>query len=272
MSSSPVPWGGIEPALPANATLNSTLLKAALRKAGVTLAPGRSPSADQTQEAIDEENRMIGSWNCAPLMILGPRIDLWSTIANQQSYTIGRDPSGTLAADWDGERPQKITRANLLLPTATDPIEKVRRPLRIWTKDQWAAIVFQAVYTYPEGLFHLFNDPDNTPFSRVYFRPIPDAVYQVELFTWQTIPAFTSPNDAVLLPPGYEDAIVNNLAVRLASFPWTVQVPMNPQVRVDALNSLALIQQMNAVPPPLKSDAALLKGGGWYNYLTGLVE
>lgn len=198
------------------AILNSELLYAALRKAGVQIAPGRGPGPAQIADAIKEENRMIGGWNLSPLVVLGESIDLWDTIASQQSYTIGIDPSGTNTADWPGERPLAIIRANLLLPTSTTPVAKVRRPLRIWDARQWGEICFQAVYTYPYGLYQQMNDPALSPFSRIFFKPIPDDVYQVEFITRQRIPKFAAASDEVYLPDGYEDAIVNNLAVRLA--------------------------------------------------------
>jgi hypothetical protein len=254
------------------AVLNADLLYAALRKAGVQATPGRGPGPAQIKDALMEENRMIGGWNLSQLVILNERIDLWNTIPNQQSYTIGQDPTGNRTADWNGERPQKIIRANLLLPTANDPIQKVRRGIDIYDARQWAEIVFQGVATYPAVLFPLFNDPQNTPFTRIYFRPIPDAIYQIELITWQRVPKFVSAGDAVLLPDGLEDAIVNNLAVRLASMPWTFQVPMNPQVRVDAQQSLAMIQQFNATPPRLKTEWDSQGGEGYYNYHYGLTR
>ena len=296
-----------------SATLNSDLIYAALRKAGVQIIPSRGPAKEQIKDALAEENRMIGGWNIHPLMILGERIDLYNTIPGQQSYTIGRDPSGQKTADWDGDRPQRIIRANLLLSSAAtavivsgdpgsgelntqefnsqefndpgtegtpdtftilpaDPIQRIRRPLAIWDARQWASIQYQAVYTYPEGLYPLFNDPQQTPFMRIYFRPIPDAVYPIELITWQKIPRFLSANDAVLLEDGYEDAIVNNLAVRLSTYPWAFQRPMDPQVRVDAQTSLALIMQAHATPPRLKTDGELRGGSGFYNWKTGLCE
>lgn len=258
--------------VPSGATLNYELLYMALRKAGVEITPRRGPNASILQDAISEENRMVGGWNLSSLTILGERTDLWNTISHQQSYTLGIDPTGRLTADWNGERPQKIIRANLLLPTANDPITKVRRKIDIVPREDWAEIVYQAVYTYPSLLYPQFNDPQNTPFMRIYFKPIPDAAYQIELMTWQKIPKFTSRDDVVLLPDGYEDAIVNNLAVRLASMPWTFQKPMDPQVRVDAINSLSLIQQFNATPPRLKTDGELQGRAGFYNYHVGLTE
>lgn len=258
--------------VPAGATLNRGLLYAALRKAGVTLTPGRKQGPSQIADALAEEQRMLAGWNLNPLVIYGERIDLYDTVSRQQSYTIGVDPTGTLTPDWEGERPQKIIRANLLLPTASDPITKSRRRIAIMESRDWMRVRYQAVYTYPAGLFPLFNDPQKTPFMRIYFHPIPDAVYQIEVMSWQKIQRFLTPDDAVLLPDGYEDAIVNNLAVRLASYPWTFQRKMDPQVKLDALMGLALIQQMNATPPRADLDELKSSRHGWYNYLNGSVE
>jgi hypothetical protein len=258
--------------LPPEATSNRTLVRAALRKAGVTLAPGRGPSFEQIEEAVGEESRMIQGWNCSPLNIFTTAIDLYTTIANQQSHTIGIDPTGSVTADFNGPRPQSIVRANLLLPTAEDSISKVRRPLSIWDDRQWAALRYQAIYTYPEGMYYDGGCDPTTGFANIYFRPIPDAAYEIELYTWQAVPTFVGIDDSVILPPGYEDAIVNNLAVRLASMPWPVQVPMNPQVAVDAVRSLAVIQGLNASAPRLRSDAELTDGRGWFNWRSGSTE
>lgn len=263
---------------PSGATPNRTLIRAALRKAGVTLAPGRMPSDDQLAEAVAEESRMIGGWNNSSALIFTLSIltdangSLLKTKTNQQSYTIGKDPTGNSTADWDVTRPQEITFANFLMPTASDSISKVRRPLRIWDDKQWGSIQFQAVYTYPEGLYFDSNCDPATGFARIYFRPIPDAEYELEFYTWQLIPTFSGLDDAVILPPGYEDAIVNNLAVRLDTMPWPVKVAMNPQVKLDAISSLAVIQGMNVRVPRLKSDPELTNDRGIYNWLTGQVE
>lgn len=242
----------------------SDLLYPALRLAGVTLAPGRKSSTDQEADAIGAINRMIGGWNIKPLMVFNKQITLWPTVANQQSYTLGQDSGAGSPANWDGPRPTMIEFANLLLPGD----QPIRREIKIWTDEQWQRVPYQKVYTYPEGLY----SNGDFPFTRIYFYPIPDAVYQVELYTWQQIPRFTSKDDRVVLPPGYEDAIVNNGAVRLASMPFPNKEKMDPQVRVDAQLSLAAIESYNASSPRLVSDAELTGGHGRYNYLSGLVE
>jgi hypothetical protein len=207
---------------------------------------------------------MIGGWNVSPLMIFNQQITQWPTFGGQQSYTIGQDAGSATPADWDGPRPRMITHANLLLPGDVP----IRRELKIWDDAKWASIHYQNISTYPEGLY---NNGD-VPFSRIYFKPIPDAVYQIELFTWQPIPRFSSVDDRVILPDGYEDAIVNNAAVRLASMPWPVQKPMDPQVRVDAQKSLAILRAYNASSPRLRGDLDTREGGGTWNWQSNSFE
>jgi hypothetical protein len=261
-------------------TKDVVLLKAALRKAGVTLAPGRGPSPEQMSEAIDEENRMIGTFNVDPMDIFSENRALYTTIPNQQFNTIGIAPTGTPLADFNGPRPFAINGADLLLdPQVTDSqwspeqqqIWNVRRPLRIWDRRDWARRKWQAVWTYPEGLFYDKNC-DQNGFGKIYFFPIPDQPYWVELYTWQSLPKFRSPDDLVLLPDGYEDAIVNNLAVRLDQFPWTVKQPMSPSVVVEAQRSLCLIQQMNLRIPRLYTDKEIRSSPGYLNWMTGLPD
>ncbi len=264
--------GGGGPKTGPPATVNSTLLKAALRKAGVTLAPGRGPSPEQMAEAINEENRMIGALNLNPLNIFTEQRSLYTTIPNQQTNTIGIDPTGTATADFSGQRPWAINQANLLIPSGPTSISDVRRGLKIWNRKQWADKQYQAVYTYPEGLYYDRGYDSQHGFGLIYWFPIPDQAYQMEFYCWQLLQKFASPNDLVLLPDGYEDVIVNNLAVRLDQMPWTVKVPMNPSVVVEAQRSLLMLQAMNVSVPPLVGDAELVAGNGNLSWLTGMSD
>ena len=47
---------------------------------------------------------------------------------------------------------------------------------------------------------------------------------------------------------------------------------MDPQVRIDAQISLAMIQQMNVSAPRLHGDMELTNARGWFNYLSGEME
>jgi hypothetical protein len=72
----------------------------------------------------------------------------------------------------------------------------------------------------------------------------------------------------VVLPLGYEEAIVCNLAVKLAKH-FRTQTTITPEMISDAARSLAFIESRNAQAPKLKNDAAGLsrqRGAGDWNW------
>lgn len=241
----------------------SRIIYAALRDAGVMLAAGRTPSHDQYSDCLDEINRMIGTANCERPRIFTISVASYA-LTGAKTYTIGKDPSGVLTADFDADRPQEIQQASLIFPNSP----AVRRPVKLLTDAEWAQIAVQDIPNSP--VFYLYND-GNYPFSTLYVWPQAPTGYSLELYTWQAIPYFTSVDDVVTLPPGYEDWLVKGLAVRLDSKPWPAKVTMNPQVRIDAQKALAAIASRNLPPPPKISSSAPSgrRHGGYFNYVTG---
>src|SRR5262245_33162579 len=107
-------FGGSAPPPGVVVQVGPGLLYPALRKAGVTLGPQRTPSVAQYQDAIDELNRLTGSLNCDRLNIYShQRVEL-PLVAGQKTYTIGQDPTGGTVADFDVPRPQFIEAANII--------------------------------------------------------------------------------------------------------------------------------------------------------------
>lgn len=233
------------------------LLYPALRKAAITLGPQRTPSPAQFQDAIEELNRLTGSLNCDRMNIYGLDIQTFPLAAGQKSYTIGIDPTGSQTPDWPANRPQGITQANVIL-------NGLRYPLQISTSQQWAGIVQQDLPgTIPQALY---NDRA-FPLSTISLYGQPTLACDIELYTWHTIPKFTSLTDAVLLPDGYEDAIVLNLAVRLVThFPQNPETPrqVDPHLYQQARESLMRLESINA-PQPIAQLPGLGCCGGGYN-------
>jgi len=95
-------------------------------------------------------------------------------------------------------------------------------PLELW---------YQA--TYPLGLLWLW--------------PVPNAAATLEMFVWTQLPGFSQITDTFDLPPGYELAIVKNLAVLLAP---RYQRPVSPDLMRDATEAKAAIGGLNAPPIP----------------------
>jgi len=105
-------WGGGGGSQVTGGTPAKDLIYHALRLAGVTQVPDRTPSAPQYSDGLRGFQRMLQSWNRRVRdQIASLRSDLYPLSAQVESYTLG--PGG----DWDAPRPQKISMANFLLPT-----------------------------------------------------------------------------------------------------------------------------------------------------------
>ena len=255
-------WGGASfggAGLP-TVTAGKGLLYPALRKAAITLGPQRTPSPAQYEDALEELNRLIGSLNC-------DRMNIYSVaryefpLTGAKINTMGQDPSGQLIADLPGPWPIAIDRANIIYSTP-----EIRRPLAILTDLQWARIRVQAIpNTIP---YALYNDRAY-PLANIYLYPQPVPGYILELYVWQLTPTFLTVDDRVLLPPGYEDALTLNLAVRLVThFPDNRDVPrqVDPNLYEQARLSLMRLESLNAPRPTLDLPGC---NNGYMNVYSG---
>lgn len=227
--------------------VGSGILYPALRKAGVTLAPGRTPSSAQFQDAIDELNRLVGSLNCDRLFIYS-RTNYIFPLTGAKTYTIGQDPTGVSPiADFDVPRPQLIEEANIIiLPSSPGG---TRRPLFLATDQQWAKIAVQDIpNAVPQVLYNDRAYPIST--LSLWGQPVPG--YELELFVWTQIPVFFALTDVASVPMQYVDAMVLNLAVRLVTlFPLNPTMPrqVDPNLYQQARESLMRLESINAPQP-----------------------
>lgn len=224
------------------------LIYAALRKAAVTLGPQRTPSPAQIQDGLEELRRLTGSLNCDRLFIYAVDTLIFPLTVGKKTYTIGQDPTSIVTADFDVPRPQLITMANYV--DVSNPSQPLRYPLAILTPELWSSITLQDLpNTIPQGLY---NDRAY-PISTLYLYGQPVGGNQLEIWAWHQVPVFTSDSDAVILPLQYEDALVLNLACRLAPH---FQLPVHPDVRQQARESLMRLESINA-PQPIADTSAL---------------
>lgn len=230
--------------------LGHGLLYPALRKAAITLGPQRTPSPAQFQDAIEEINRLIGSLNCDRLFIYDEDILTFPLQAGKKIYTIGVDPTGVLpAADFPVPAPiAGISEAVYIYsPTAGTPL---RYPLALLTSQMWSKIRVQDIAnTIPQAIYY----DRGYPIGNLYIYGQPQGG-SLELYLWHRIPYAVSLADVVTFPPGYEDALVLNLAVRLVThFPLAPNVPrqVDPNLYAQARESMMRLESINAPMPVL---------------------
>jgi hypothetical protein len=250
-------FGGSGSAPPGSVTIQVAqgILYPALRKAGVTLGPGRIPSTAQFQDAIDELNRLTGSLNCDRLFIYSIARNQYPLDPPKAAYTIGQSADPFAVVDFRAQRPQLIESAAIISGD-------IRYPLALATDLQWAEIRLQ---TLPDTIPEVLYNDRAAPVSTLYLYGQPMSGQALELFTWTQVPYFLKITDVVGLPMQYFDALVLHLAVRLAPH---FQRPLDPNLREDARIALMRLMSINA-PQPIADTGGLGCGGGGFNVYDG---
>jgi hypothetical protein len=235
------------------------LLRSSFRLIGV-LHEGQGPNTDDITDALTVLNSMLTTWSVDRLNIFQIRRDVYSLAANQQTYQIGDG-----APDFNAARPIRIDGAAVIY--SPSGVYQPELPLGIWTVQQWEQLRIKNIpSTIPTNLY-----PDNAyPFCNLNVWPIPTISLPFVLYTWAALNAGLAVgalDTELSFPPGYEDAIRYNLAVRLAP-EWDKK--LREDVSMLAKESKMFIQSLNAPAPVLQCDPAIAgnRGGGW-SFLTG---
>lgn len=225
------------------------LISAQLRKINA-LAPGESIDAQEAMDGLAETNRMLSSWSNEGLLIYA--ITAESPIAltpGDATYTLGT--SGDITT-----RPQKIEKA-VIRDGSYD-----LSPMRILTLDEFSAIPNKSAQsTYPYSIY----DDGGYPLRTITLYPVPSAAKQLVLFTKRPLTEIASLSTELSFPPGYEDALVYNGAIRLAP---EYEKQVSAEVAKIASDALAGIKRANHRPALLRCDDAVVGCGG-FDILTG---
>lgn len=201
--------------------------------------PGESIPASDGQFGLRSLNGLLGSWAQMRLTIPTVARLTFDLVIDQGSpanpYTIG---SG---GDFDTPRPANATAlrsASILIP-GTTPNEI---PLTVMTPALWEALTIKTMSgALPTAIF---LDPTFTAgLGRIYLWPQPSVdTNQLVLYVEAALSTFADLTTAYQLPPGYKDALVYNLAKRLA-LPYGRAV--DPMLNEQAAESLRLIKRSN---------------------------
>jgi hypothetical protein len=257
----------------------------ALRMAGrITDTQSVSDGSKDVADAFSLLVMMLAQWQRRRWLVWNEQeISLVSTGA--LSYTIGP------RQDFNTTRPDKIHAAFVRLlhtggggggpgsngallpamlpfplgegPTAGTGTTAVGRnvdiPLSIIeAREDWSTITIKDLGSIPAAVFY----DSAFPVGRLYFWPVPPAnAYEMRLAVKATLPVYQTVADDLALPPEYVDALVNNLAVRVALASPGAQV--SPLLLSQARASLNTIRLANTQIPLLSMPAALsgFRGG-----------
>jgi hypothetical protein len=235
----------------------------ALRLAHVTKAAQIGASPEQLADCLQACQLMISQAQVKKAMIFSISIDDY-VLGTGPVYTLGK--GGTLVSTTGTSiRPVKIERAKLILQTGTPVYLEVFSG----SYNEFANLAVQQI---PGALPKLLYCDYDTPLANVYLVPQDQGGDKLELYTWQAVPSPLTINDLLNYPPGYDDWLVNNLAVRLASIFDERGAFVTDDTRLEARKSEAAIRSRNTQSPRVSSDvpSTRRRGGGSFNYYDGM--
>jgi hypothetical protein len=244
-------------------TVAQDIVYPALRLARITGGPGRGPSSDQQNDAFRSLNRMIDTWNLKSGLIYRESNDQYSMNPPKKVYSIGRGPG----ADFVADRPPTISHANIVL---TGGGSTIYLPMRILTDAEWANTRLREFpTTFPTKMYPDYAYPN----CNLWMWGTPTVNNFIELWTWQQAQQFVALTDTIAVPPGYLEAAVNNLAVRMGEEFGTTQL-MSPTVFAAAKKALADIKGVNQPSPAIASADIGIRSrrAGDFNYFTGTIN
>jgi hypothetical protein len=226
---------------------STTLIDRALRLLVQTNA-GEAPTTQERTDALEALNAMLDSWRNERLMCYATRTENLTLVANQSSYTIG--PAGNLATT----RPVEILDAYVLNNGYSYDV-------RMLNQLEYAAICAKASSsTWPEFAYYQPSMPTGT----IYVYPVPTTGSTLVLLTRTPVLAFAL-GDTVTLPPGWEDALAYNLAIRLAP---EFQATVTPDLMQIAKETKNNIKRMNSQAIKAYTELPILIGVYRSNIIT----
>jgi hypothetical protein len=218
--SSPIIGGGLTTAPPqaTNSWNLISLLNQAYRLSGALKNPGMGISPSESQEALDCLNWMIDGMKIENLMIVLYLRTYQTVQTNKQTYSVGP------GQDFDIERPEKIHSAGYILQGQTT--SEAELPMEVLLNyTQYAGFVAKNVgSSIPLALYYQAT----LPYGTVTLWPVPNTTSQIVLYTQATLEQFLTINDPIVVPQGYMEMLVYNLAVRIhqryPDRPWDASV------------------------------------------------
>lgn len=253
----PSAWGAVNPVASATKTINNIgqlytandLVRAAMRLIQVS-AVDVDLTASELKDGIESLNRMLDSWSLDELMLYQVIREPFELISGQNPYTIG------LGGDFDTLRPTKIVGAYLTLNNGSIPVDY---PMNVLNYDDYNAIRLKTLSTnFPNYIYYQPSFPLGQILIYPVFTPNDPATIgpaYITLTSWKPLPLVSDPTATLELPPGYWEAIVFNLAVRIAE---EYQFDIRPTTVALATEALKRLKRMNQRTQTLNTDVALM--------------
>lgn len=162
-------------------------------------------------------------------------------------------------------RPGRLVAGEVRL-VDTNASPDFERELIMFTDQSWAGL--QSKSQTSAQPTHWYYEP-TYPNGTLTLWPVPTGSgYEIAIYTTTRVPRFETLDDTVSLPDGYEEMIVQNMALRLCP---SYKIQPSPLTVKFAADSLAAVKRANYRPKDMAFPASALIGnrGGWFDIRRG---
>lgn len=235
------------------------LIERSLKTIGV-LASGETASGADASDAFTILNNMVDTWATQRLTIFTTARTAFNLTSSVQDYTIGTGGTFNIV------RPLWIVAASIIPDRNASADQKVELPISAAMNiRQWQDVAIKGTTsTFPTEFFYDKNWTAGLATISVW--PIPrNSDCQLVLYTPTALSQFADRTTNYTFPPGYEEAMRYQLALRLAP-EFGRQLP--PEVVLLADETLGNVKRTNVNDEELSTDVALMAHGGRYDWRT----
>lgn len=225
-----------------------TLINRASRLIGAA-SIGETLSAEETEAGLDALNAMLDSWRNERLMVYAIQDESLTMVSAQASYTIGT------GGDLNTTRPVRIEAAYMRASNTDYDVD-------ILNEREWAGIPDKT--STSDLVERIYYQPSMST-GTLYVWPVPNTANVLHLLTWTPLSTLATASTTVTLPPGYEEAIAYNLALRIAP---EHGISISPEVAEVARTSKAAIKRINSQPIKAYTELPMLVGQPTHNIYT----
>ena len=195
--------------------------------------------AGETSYHLSRLNSMLDSWSNERLMVPYLSQTSFALTVSTASYSIGSGGSFNMT------RPTRLVNPCFIRDSGNNDT-----PLEIISMESYGNIVQKSAGgSYPVYIAYDFGY-SATSTATVYFWPAPAANLTTYINTLQPLTSFSTVSQPVQLPPGYQDAIEANYAVRSA----LGVIPVSNDLKELARITKAAIKVTNTIPKIMKMD------------------
>jgi hypothetical protein len=210
-------------------------LKASLRKINV-YASGETPTPENLADALSAGQSMLRSWAAERINVFASTKETVTLTPGTFLYTWGT--GGSINTD----RPHQVLDASIVDGSG------VTHEVEIISERKYRSVTVKATISRPYALF--FHPA--FPLANIYLYPVPDTAETLSLDSLKAFTetsSFTDLTDTLSFPAQYEEALIYNLAIRLApEFGKTITTEV-AAIASSSYNRIITLNSANQVEP-----------------------